>query len=853
MPGTFYSRYEKALRVTAGPAVVDGRLQGIRPVDVVNLTDPGEKLPADAHYELFGPGDVQRLAAGAITRRYPAPGASDAEERKLALVEFGDATDLPWRYTPSAAAGAILRPWLVLVVGRRRPDEITLRPDGRVTLGPVAQDGHKLVDSWQWAHVHAVDGKQIARILSPLNLTSEEDYVACVVPAFTAAGTDAWTGGAPTTVDCYDRWSFRTGPQGDFPELAAKLHKAKLSGLEKPFGRADVTYRPLSAGDVTVLATAGALKLPPDGTPDPADAPPPAAVAAEVTALSRRIVTPDGRGVVTAPRYEAPFTDPDGAQSPPVPGGWVDELRSDPRPRGAAGLGAWTAIEWQDKISDAAAAKAGDLVIAHDRIRHVALGVEVSRSLWRRRVPPEAAPSDRLAVLSPVLGRLPAAGGGTVLDAVAGRTPSFTKALLSSAARRALRPGPARTALAQPGAGRFGTVLEVAGGCPREDDDPADIRRGAGDPEAALKAAVDAATGGDGELTARILERLGEHPSPGRLLAAFQALAPGKDGEPDRERVQEFLSRGEFPDPDVPLTEWPGWMNEAAPPPPCRPIDLGGLSTAVARAIDPTVARPPAVRRVLATLPGFTHIGPVEIEPELDLPLWSFLSQHSPDWMLPGAGDLKEHEVAGLSTNPAFVQALLAGANQQATGELRWRNIPMTSRWSPLRKFWQRIGGAFDINPIKGWPGGEPLGSTMLAYGGLGAEAVVVCRTPLFRRYPATVVYLFPADENFTPPDPNVALVAGRQDPTFTGTIGPDITFFGFTVPPSALKDHWVVLEEPPAGYRFYHGSEIPPAAEQIPAPPPPEPDDNAAHFAYNRFAAPVRVLIGPLLKEVSP
>jgi hypothetical protein len=663
--------------------------------------------------------------------------------------------------------------------------------------------------------------------------------VACLVPAFTADGSDAWTGGEPVTLDCYDRWAFRTGPEGDFPELAAKLRKAVLA---ENFGRAEVAYTARmilpTAAAPTVLPTAGALKLP--GDPPPAA--PPVEIAAEVAALSDRIVTPDGRGVVTAPRYEEPFTD-----AAPQPGGWIEALRQDPRNRGAAGLGAWTAIAWQDRISDAAATRAGDLAIADDRIRHVALGVEVSRSLWRRRVP--ADPAQRLAVLSPVLGRLatvPEAGSPAVfvsaLDRITGSTPQFGPALLSSAARRAFRPGPARTARSQ--AGSYPEMLEAAHDCPTTEEDPADIRPRHRDPAEAVKEAVLEATGGDDDLTGRILDHLGQvGRTPGGLLALFEALEPGKDGKVDPDRLAAWLKAREYPQPDQPpLSTWGRWIDELAPPEPCRPIDLTGVTDVVSSAVDPTGPRPPAAVRVLSTLPGITGIGPVEIEPELDLPLWSFLAQNSPDWMLPGGGDLKEHDVVGLSTNPAFVQALLVGANRQATGELRWRNVRMTSRWSPLRKFWQRTGGELDIEPVKGWAAPEPLGSPALSDGGHGAEAVVAFRTPLFRRYPATVVYLYRADPLFTAPLPGQALATPlRVDPTFTGTIGPDITFFGFPVPPEDLATHWVVLEEPPAGYRFYTKAETPP-------PWPGLPDDTSANYAYNRFADPVRVLIGPLL-----
>ena len=720
MPGTFFARFEKTLRRSAGPGVVGGRLQATTAVILTDASFPAQTMVAQAPYELFGPGDVDRLAPGTITRRYPAPGAADAEETKLALVEFGAVQDLPWRYTPLVAGPGGLRPWLVLVVGRRTADEITVRDDGKVTIGRATQAQHNLDASALWAHVHEVDGRQIVRVVSPLNLEKQEEYVACVVKSFTDDGVKAWNGAAAVTLDCLDRWTFRTGPEGDFPSLAAQLRKANLAALTKPFGRAEVEYSSREEHDSTLLSTTGALRLPLD-PPDPALPP---EIAAEVTALSNRIVTPDGRGVVTAPRYEVPFTDPESAA--PQPDTWIDVLRSDPRVRGRAGLGSWAAVEWQDRITDAAAAKTGDLAIAADRIRHVALGVEASRSLWRRRVETAASGGELLGVLAPVLGRLPATTGGTVLNGATRHTPDFTPALLSSAARRVLRPGPARTALAKAGASRYGDVLEVAATrCPEDTEDPADIPRRAGDP--AIKEAVFEAAQGEDALAGEILNRLGDSPSLGLLAAALAALAPGPDGVPDPDAVRAFLQAGEFPDPDVSLTDWPAWIDEVAPRPPCRPIDINRLAGAVANSVNPHAARPPAVQRVLATLPGITHIGPVEIEPELDLPLWSFLSQRAPDWMLPGAGDLKEHDVVGLSTNPAFVQALLVGANVQTTGELRWRNIPMTSRWTPLRKFWQRPGGQFDIESIKGWPATESLGSTVL--GGKRPEAVVAFRT----------------------------------------------------------------------------------------------------------------------------
>ena len=233
---------------------------------------------------------MQRLAPGAITRRFPAPNCSDAEVTKLALVEF--AATICRGATHRSVAGAELRPWLVLVVGQRAAGDIVLRPDGRVTLGLVAQTqpraqpvgavgaragGRRTEDR---AHRRATTTRRWRGCQATSTTSPNTEYVACLVPAFTATGDDSWNGSAPVTCDLYDRWTFRTGPQGDFPELAAKLHKADLAAIElgggKPFGRADVSYRSRTAPvKTTMLPTAGALRLPPSGgAPDPADAPP---------------------------------------------------------------------------------------------------------------------------------------------------------------------------------------------------------------------------------------------------------------------------------------------------------------------------------------------------------------------------------------------------------------------------------------------------------------------------------------------------------------------------------------------------------------------------------------------------
>ena len=142
-----------------------GRLEAAIPITLTDLNGEDPRT-VPGPFQLMGPGDVTRLVPGAIVRRFPTPGASDAEETKLAHVEFA-AVDLPWRYTPHLPVGERLAPWLVLVVGRPGADGLSLRPDGTVRISIAVQRQHDLAQAWRWAHVHTVGGHRRARLLSP--------------------------------------------------------------------------------------------------------------------------------------------------------------------------------------------------------------------------------------------------------------------------------------------------------------------------------------------------------------------------------------------------------------------------------------------------------------------------------------------------------------------------------------------------------------------------------------------------------------------------------------------------------------------------------------------------------------
>ena len=137
------------------------------------------------------------------------------------------------------------------------------------------------------------------------------------------------------------------------------------------------------------------------------------------------------------------------------------------------------------------------------------------------------------------------------------------------------------------------------------------------------------------------------------------------------------------------------------------------------------------------------------------------------------------------------------------------------------------------------WTDASELGDiSHLADPANGTNLVVVLHTELFRRYPKTIVYLTPnaggaVTWGAVPDVDDLVLNLKREYPTFSGTLTPELVFFGFGVPPSAGADHWLVLEEPPPGYRFKH-----PAANA---------SVHGAAFAAATFAPPVRVFFGNL------
>ncbi len=803
-----------------------GRLVGSMQV---TLTDDGGAVPASADFLFAGPGDVRGLAPGVVIARKPAPGTLDAEVTRVAHVELGDAA-LPWRYTPAANAPTGLPPWLVLVVGLTDQEVFVLA--GAVRILNPALRAHPLGASAAWAHVHELTGGPIARILSPRSLEPGRRYTAALVPAYKADGAaapqPAWTDLTPeVTLRCYDTWQFTTIDENDdFAMIAGRL--SPLGGPEQErldasgFGRAALAAR--TGGPILHLHGALGVVTGPDDPPLETLPPEIATAVNDLAALSEQ----PGRWVLGLPRYDEPWAAPD-AEVPPA--GWRRQLREDPRHRGAAGLGAWASLAWQDRIGAGAARQAGALELLAERVRHLSLGLRSVRSQWTRRLP--TVPLDALAVVGPMLAGIPSSSTSTVLDSLSGRTSRLVPALFSSAARRMVRPRTALHRLAAPGATRLPELIRAAATrCPPEPP-----------PLPGQKDLLDiVADPGRREEAARILAEQG---------GLFAEQAVGRmpaDAREDIAGVRELF--------DAQAANLLGQLVRPQRSDDCRPLgDLDLTARSILDGIDPRVARPVVVGRVLD---GFTGVRQPELAApdlalELDIPLWSFLRDAAPDWLLPGGGDVPNDRVLALQTNPDFVDGFLLGANWRALRELRWRNLPLVTGWTPLRRFWQRIaddagGPATDIRPVLDiltppspgrpiWTDDSCLGAVDHSTAGAGPRLVILLHTELFRRYPATLVYLLhnpDAPGSWTEQVEQIA--TAPIWPNLSGRLHPELVFFGFPLPPEAAQDHWLVLEEPPPGYRF----NAPTDAQRALV--------DAATYARATLNHPVRAFFGNLL-----
>jgi hypothetical protein len=463
----FFSVLRRGLSALIQPGTPAGDPRVAVPV---TLSTGGSSVTGPA-LALYGPGDVAGFDAGTVRRTWPAAGAGSAEPNYFPLAELSDA-DLPWRYSPDAAAGDRLTPWLCLIV----------LADGEIGGQTAATAGHPLAtvtvtsgtglpdltQAWAWAHAQVFGGpdapandydpaavaailaqapsRASARLLCPRQLSPQTSYQAFLVPTFErgrlaglgqpVTGVDrlapAWQPQQePVTLPVYYSWSFQTGPAGDFASLVAQLHP--VGQIPDAVWQRGLAVSPPGADPANWQVVDLASTLMPVG----------ATIAAWpgldqdgfTTALAARTNT---TGTQLAPPLYGRWLAAAGAllttadATPP----WFHQLNADPRARVAAGLGTVLVQSEQQQLLAGAWAQVAGIRAANERLRLSQLARELALRLYTRHLT-ALDPQSLIQVSSPLHGRV-RVGAATVAAQFAASP--IVPGALAPAWRRAARP-----------------------------------------------------------------------------------------------------------------------------------------------------------------------------------------------------------------------------------------------------------------------------------------------------------------------------------------------------------------------------------------------------------------------------
>jgi hypothetical protein len=256
---------------------------------------------------------------------------------------------------------------------------------------------------------------------------------------------------------------------------------------------------------------------------------------------------------------------------------------------------------------------------------------------------------------------------------------------------------------------------------------------------------------------------------------------------------------------------------QAGRPPALAALPLVSATTAVVAAINPSVTIPQRGLGLISIPPWISQLigdtfSEVMAYPKIDLSMYGPLKDISVELFLPNINLIAPNSITLIETNQRFVEAYMVGLNHEFARKLLWREYPTDLRGSYFRQFWdvgsyidsEGLSGdplkekLYDIPPLHTWPLTSALGThnNRAAPGQTGAQAVLVIRGELLKKYPNTMIYAQRAvwamkDGQIDPTQPRslVELSAAEQaspprdkirSPLYEAKADPDIYFIGF-------------------------------------------------------------------------
>lgn len=620
-------------------------------------------VPQPTHNAVVrGPGDVIGIVASQLVRTDPVDGAVGVEPNYFAQVEF-DRPELPWLFTPAAAVGERLRPWIALVVvDLEGADACTLANGSPLPRLHVPADAAgqlpDLASSFLWAHAQVIapDGQDVqqlvengdprltvSRLMSPRHLSPFTWYLAAVVPAFDVgrlAGLGlevkpedeqkldpAWQPGGETVLPVYHSFRFRTGEDSDFEALARRLQGRPLPAgvgtrpldVSRPGAGLPSLPAPADIHDTSsIVWLDGALRpLDSDKLPQ-RDLGAEQAFRASLTVLldkpAELIRNGSADPVVAPPIYgdKHALVVELGHGTPPP---WLSELDLDVRTRIAAGLGTQVVQARQEDLVARAWRQLGDVLAANRILRLAQFARTASLRVHDRLKSLDSGAI--LAVSAPAHDRVAGVVGaaGTVAKTV--RDSRLPDVAVETAFRRLARP----TAVAARTAGvaslgddvvtRFATDVFTA---------PVDGPDGV----TAMRPATEVI---GPERTTAALAAIGDaQPNdPGRLDTALTTLAGHAEAFPTGDEIRAATPRNDVGAVSlvaalgaVPASAVSALLDAAVPAPPPSPPAPGGVHPPPPGGLHPAHGGPVhTVAQPLTTHVPLGLTGPISVDPPI--------------------------------------------------------------------------------------------------------------------------------------------------------------------------------------------------------------------------------------------